>query len=335
MYPVPKILWLREHQPEIFRRRPPIPRSSQLPPGPARIAGLRRLLPGLAFPCISTCDKKTGPAKFVPPLPPVRRSPARARSRRNRRRPPLLFYAASDLGLQPGTPVVLRRTRSTIGRAGHGRHRFRPGVRIARHLRMSAGSFRAAAINESAYAANLNTYCHVVPGRYVTLAYFPAGIMLDWFLHLLPGRKPRRKFLSIVSMLRWRRAHLPKRAVCSSPPPARYLQSRLRSEASGVISGLRPATSAAHIYKGILEGIACEFATMTELLQRVTGAFHDVYITGGGCRSSLRPAIARRHQRLPPASHERVGSRLSWHRHSGRSRRRQVPGILRSMSRSW
>jgi xylulokinase len=26
---------------------------------------------------------------------------------------------------------------------------------------------------------------------------------------------------------------------------------------------------------------------MTELLQRVTGSFHDLYVTGGGCRSAL------------------------------------------------
>jgi len=57
--------------------------------------------------------------------------------------------------------------------------------------------------------------------------------------------------------------------------------------ASGVIVGLRPATSASEIYKGILEGIACELANMTELLQRVTGPFHDLYVTGGGCRSRL------------------------------------------------
>jgi len=58
-------------------------------------------------------------------------------------------------------------------------------------------------------------------------------------------------------------------------------------KASGVIAGLRPSTNAADVYKGILEGVACEFATMSELLQGVTAIFQDVYITGGGCRSKL------------------------------------------------
>jgi xylulokinase len=45
--------------------------------------------------------------------------------------------------------------------------------------------------------------------------------------------------------------------------------------------------SASDIYKGILEGIACELANMTELLQRVSGSFSDLFVTGGGCRSPL------------------------------------------------
>jgi xylulokinase len=47
----------------------------------------------------------------------------------------------------------------------------------------------------------------------------------------------------------------------------------------------------AHIYKGILEGIACEFANMAQLLRNVTGPFRDVYVTGGGCRSKLGMAL--------------------------------------------
>jgi xylulokinase len=51
--------------------------------------------------------------------------------------------------------------------------------------------------------------------------------------------------------------------------------------------GLRPETGAAHIYKGILEGVACELSAMVAFLQRVTGPFEDLYVTGGGCRSQL------------------------------------------------
>jgi xylulokinase len=52
------------------------------------------------------------------------------------------------------------------------------------------------------------------------------------------------------------------------------------------------------LYKGILEGIACEFANMAELLQEAAGTCRDVYVSGGGTRSplglKLRAAMAGR-----------------------------------------
>src|SRR4029077_7680557 len=43
----------------------------------------------------------------------------------------------------------------------------------------------APTLSDASLAANLNSYCHVVPERYVTLAYFPSGIMIEWFLRLI------------------------------------------------------------------------------------------------------------------------------------------------------
>jgi xylulokinase len=53
------------------------------------------------------------------------------------------------------------------------------------------------------------------------------------------------------------------------------------------ISGLSANTTRSQIYKGILEGIACEMSQMTEILQNATGEFRDIYVTGGGSRSAL------------------------------------------------
>lgn len=41
------------------------------------------------------------------------------------------------------------------------------------------------------------------------------------------------------------------------------------------------------IYKGILEGIACELSTMTGIFERTLGQFSDIYATGGGTLSLL------------------------------------------------
>jgi xylulokinase len=286
MYPVPKILWMREHQPEIFRR------ACQFLAVPSYL--LARLgLPVcvdyslasrfLAFDVrrkswsgeiLAACDLS---ADRLP-------EPAPAGTVAGH----LSSYAASDLGLQPGTPVVL---------GGHDQPSAALGMGVIDSGRVSAslGTYECLlaaseqpAINDSAYAANLNTYCHVVPARYVTLAYFPAGIMLDWFLHLFQDVSRAENF-SLDSVYAALEVAAPTETsgLLITPHLLGTCNPDFDPEASGVISGLRPATSAAHIYKGILEGIACEFASMAELLQRVTGPFHDVYITGGGCRSSL------------------------------------------------
>ncbi len=104
----------------------------------------------------------------------------------------LTGQVAIDLGLPSGTAVVL---------GGHDQPCAALGMGVIEPGRVSAslGTYecllaasRETVITETAFAANLNTYCHVVPDRYVTLAYFPAGIMLEWFLHLLEGHMQSR-----------------------------------------------------------------------------------------------------------------------------------------------
>ena len=57
--------------------------------------------------------------------------------------------------------------------------------------------------------------------------------------------------------------------------------------ARGIISGLGPHTTRGGIYKGILEGFACEMSQMVDILAKAAGEFRDVYVTGGGSRSAL------------------------------------------------
>jgi xylulokinase len=57
--------------------------------------------------------------------------------------------------------------------------------------------------------------------------------------------------------------------------------------ARATIFGLSSETSRSQIYQGILEGIACELAQVTQMLKSATGEFKDLYATGGGTRSPL------------------------------------------------
>ena len=54
-----------------------------------------------------------------------------------------------------------------------------------------------------------------------------------------------------------------------------------------MIAGIRPNTLRTDIYQGILEGIACEFGQMVELLKGAVGEFSAVHVSGGGVHSSL------------------------------------------------
>src|SRR5262249_19900186 len=57
--------------------------------------------------------------------------------------------------------------------------------------------------------------------------------------------------------------------------------------ASGVIGGIRTTTRRADLYKGILEGIACEFACAIQLLEQAVGPIDEIHLSGGGCHSPL------------------------------------------------
>lgn len=286
MYPLPKILWMREHQPDIFART-------------------RRLLPVTSYllaclgvePCVDyslasrflafdvrrkewseeILDACELDANLFPKAVPTGTVAGQ-----------LSDAIAADLGVPAGTPIVVGGHDQPCAALGMGA--IEPG-----RISASLGTYecllapsKEPAIDDDAYAANLNTYCHVVPDRYVTLAYFPAGIMLEWFVNLFRDEQQGHDFAIDHICSAWEnRASARPSGLLIAPHLLGTCNPDFDPKASGLIVGLRQATSASDIYQGILEGIACEFAAMAKLLQRVAGNFRDVYVTGGGCRSKL------------------------------------------------
>ena len=152
-------------------------------------------------------------------------------------------------------------------------------------------------ITDAALAASLNSYCHVVPNKFVTLAYFPSGIMIKWFHDLLYGEVCGESVLaevedpSDVESLRYatleREAPAGRTGLYITPNLIGTCNPDFNPHARGIISGLGPNTTRSQIYKGILEGLACEMSQMTDILESAVGEFRDVYVTGGGARSAL------------------------------------------------
>lgn len=94
---------------------------------------------------------------------------------------------ANMLGLPTGTHVAVGGHDQPCGALGLGI--IKPGV-----MGDSAGSYECLTVsspepylNKAAMDSRLNSYCHVTPGQYVTLAFFPSGLMMRWFAESFCG----------------------------------------------------------------------------------------------------------------------------------------------------
>jgi len=283
MYPLPKILWLREHQPEVYSSAARFLSVTDylltclgLPPYIDYSLASRFLAFDIRRRCwseeiLSACD--LSPDRFATPTP--------AGTVAGRLSP----GTASELGLPSGAWVVV---------GGHDQPCAALASAVMTKGRASAslGTYEclvtaseAPSLCDAALAANLNTCCHVVPDRFVTLAYFPSGIMVEWFRRLLypeHAASVDEEFAALESHV-----SAGPTGLCVAPHLVGTCNPEFNPHASGIILGLRPSTNRSDIYKGILEGIAFEFTTMTESLERVTGPLEDICVTGGGCRSRL------------------------------------------------
>jgi len=197
---------------------------------------------------------------------------------------------AANLGVPSGTPVVLGGHDQACAALG-------TGVIEAGRASDSMGTYECILIasqrpqlGADALAAGLNSAFHVVPEKFTTLAYFPAGIMLQWFHDLIYGdgknspdcRDEADHFSELESI-----APSSPSGLCITPHLVGTCSPDFNPRARGAIFGLSADSGRGQIYKGILEGLACELSRMTEFLAMAVGDFGDIYATGGGTRSSM------------------------------------------------
>jgi xylulokinase len=290
MYPLPKLLWLREHRPEIFL--------------PARFVAvttyllLRLKLPPyvdyslasrfLAFDVTRACwsaEILSALGLKVEQLPiPV---PAGTTAGK------LDSSTATALGLPSGVVVVLGGHDQASAALGMGA--VESGI-----VSDSIGTYECVTVTsrepflgQAAFSAHLNSYCHVVPELYLNLAYFPSGIMVQWFRKLLLGTEVPSNTSADDSLenasFPWLESHVPKSptGLCVTPHLIGTCFPDFNPHARATIWGLDPTSDRAQIYKGILEGIASELAEVTDRIAGIAGAFSEIYCTGGGTRSLL------------------------------------------------
>jgi xylulokinase len=291
MYPIPKILWLREHQPDIYSnaaRFLSVTDFIHVKMGFPPYVGYSLASRFLAFDVIGDCWSQeildaVGLTPNQLPLP----VPAGTIAGR------LNVEAASALGVKNGTPVVVAGHDQACGALG-------AGVIKSGRVSDSMGTYECLVVasdepslGDEAFSARLNSYAHVVAGKFLTLAYFPSGIMVQWFRDLIYGRSPRSKGSNSgadkpdqYSQLEAQSTGAPT-GLCITPHLIGTCHPDFDPRARATIFGLSSDTNRSQIYQGILEGIACELAQVTQMLKSATGEFKDIYATGGGTRSPL------------------------------------------------
>jgi len=293
MYPVPKILWLRKYRPDIFV--PSVRFLSVIGYVLSRLG----LNPYIDYSLASRylafdirhrrwseeiLDATEINAECLPVPVPAGTIAGK-----------LDAAAASQIGLSAGTIVVMGGHDQPCGGLG-------VGAIVSGRVADSMGTYECLlaasdepSLTDAALAASLNSYCHVVPNKFVTLAYFPSGIMMKWFHDLLYGGAFCESVLaegendaeSLHYATLEREAPAGRTGLYITPNLIGTCNPDFNPHARGIISGLGPNTTRSQIYKGILEGLACEMSQVTDILESAVGEFRDVYVTGGGSRSAL------------------------------------------------
>jgi xylulokinase len=291
MYPVPKILWLRKHQPELFSstaRFVSVIGYIFLRLGLAPYIDYSLASRYLAFnvrkhrwseDILETADLNSERLPIPVPAGTVAGE--------------LNAATASQLGLPRGTLVVVGGHDQPCGALG-------VGVVGSGHVADSIGTYECVLaasdspmLTGTALAGSLNSYCHVVAEKFVTIAYFPSGIMMKWFHDLLYLNGSTRIDCDLEKSEAEHYAFLETHApagptgLCITPNLIGTCNPDFNPRAWGSICGLNPGIGRAEIYKGILEGLACELVQITRLLANAVGDFRDIYVTGGGARSAL------------------------------------------------
>jgi len=283
MYPVPKLLWLRKYQPDVFASA-----------GFLTVIGyiLARLgLPpyvdySLASRYLAFNVRKGRWAEEILEAADLRLDSLPAPVAAGTVVGKLSANAASELGVPCGTSIVLGGHDQPCGALGL-------GVIQNGQAADSMGTYECVLVasdqpvlSDAALEGSLNSYCHVVPGKFVTIAYFPSGIMVKWFHDLLYGDDAARAESEHYAVLE---ADVPEgpTGLCITPNLIGTCNPDFDPKVRAMMYGLNPGTGRGEIYKGILEGIACELSLVTRLLTHAVGEFEEVRVSGGGTRSRL------------------------------------------------
>jgi xylulokinase len=121
----------------------------------------------------------------------------------------------------------------------------------------------------------------------VTLAFFPAGIVVRWFRDQFAGgelEEERHTGRDAYDLLTRELSDRPS-GICFTPHFIGSGNPTWNVNATGAVVGLRPDRTRHDLFKALLEGIACELATNIGVLERLVGKIDILRTFGGGAKS--------------------------------------------------
>ncbi len=293
MYPLPKLLWLRAFKPEMFsgaRKFLSVTSYLLLRLGLPPLVDYSHASRFMAFD-VNRLIWATDLLDLVRISPEFLPVPVQAGTVAGK----LDSSTAAMLGVAVGTPVIVGGHDQVIGAVGL-------GVIEAGRAAGSLGTYECITVasnrlllNDAALNSSINSYPGAVPGQFVSIAYFPSGIMVQWLENLL--NQSQNNGIDNFAELESAAPEFPT-GLLITPHLIGSCNPEFDAQARGAIIGLTLDASRAHLYKGILEGIAAELSIITESMERAGSLFGDINVFGGGTRSllglRLRAAFTRK-----------------------------------------
>ena len=289
-YTAPKILWLRNNQPKLFKRV----RSILLPKDYLnfRLTGVQRcemadaagtLLLDVKSRCWSTelLDKLELDPQLLPPV--VESTTVVGE---------LTAAAAKSLGLNKGTPVVAGAGDQAAAAIGTGV--VKPGI-VSATLGTSGVVFAYSAEPVPNDAGLMQSFCHAVPGAWCVFGcMLSAGGSLQWLREVLYADAYRAARSSVDRDQLY--AKMLSEAAASEKQDADTLifQPYLTGErcphphphARGSFLGLTRRHERGHLVRAVVEGITFGMAQQIQLMRGLNVPIKEVRLAGGGARSA-------------------------------------------------
>lgn len=283
-FTLPKILWVREHEPEIFARVAHIlcPKDYVR----FRLSGTYAMdvqeASGTLLLDVThrRWSNEMAEACGIPMawLPQLFESPEICAA--------VSEQAAAATGLLAGTPIVAGAGDQGAGAVGMGI--LKPGS-VSATIGTSGVVFAATAAPVRDPLGRLHTFCHAVPGRWHVMGVTQAaGLSLRWLRDVLSENAGKQSALS-YEMLMVSAAQAPAGSAGVFWAPYLFGERTpyLDPEVRAAFTGLGASHTQSHLIRAVLEGVAYSLRDTFTLFAELNIPVENVRLGGGGARSAL------------------------------------------------